>query len=250
MRLVAPYRPFDTTGIPHAEALAGFDWVDALRMLADSARQVSPDAAFHVLTDVDTDLPMPSLQYVTTRRALMLWSLEISACYLESAAFDCDTVALDADQLIYADLAKWFAPYMDLGIVVRPLPKNLPGLPILNGVQFWPLRGKPLLGPFYRRALAIAETLPTADQAWGADTIALARLLDPLDVLGIPVRDGLRVRFIAAGEIIAPLSEVNMRHLAAGKFTAPHVPVLDFRAGRKPYMRSVYEATIAREVPA
>jgi len=247
IRVVAPFRPFPPEA-PHHQELAAFDWMDAIAMLTDSVR-ASCGVELRVLTDVDTDLPCSTLQYQTTHRRLMLWYLEIAACYLDSPAFDRDTIALDSDQLVYQDLASWFASRMDIGIVIRATPKGLPGFPILNGVQFWAHRAKAKLVEFYRDALAIAEQLPEADIVWGADTVALCRLLEPLSV-GMHDRSGLRVRFIQGNDLIEALSLVQIRHLEAGKMQRPTRPVLDFRNTRKPYMRAVYEATIARTVQA
>jgi hypothetical protein len=248
VRFVAPYRPFPPEA-PHHQELAAFDWIAAIRQMSDSVQRVHPGCPVHVITDVDTDLPVPTLQYDTRTRRLMLWYLEICACYLLSTDFDRDTIMLDSDQLIYGDLTKWFAPYMDLGICVRRTPKNAPGLPILNGVQFWPIKGKRVLAEFYLRALEIAQTLSEKDLVWGADTVALDRLLAPLQ-LGIQQRDGVRVRLIDANDVIEALSQTQIRHLSVGKMQKPTRPVLCFRNTRKPFMADVYRQTIATEVSA
>ncbi len=251
LRIVAPFRPFPPEAVHH-HALAAFDWIDAIRMMSDSAARAGMPLV-QVITDVDTDLPVPCLHYVTHERRLMLWYLEIAACYLESDDFDRDTVMLDADQLIYQDLAKWFKPDADLGILVRTkLPKgDQMLLSIFNGVQWWAHHAKARLGPFYRRALALATTLPESLLVWGADTVALQQLLAPLDI-GPQIRGDLQVNVIDSRHVLAAFSSAHMRWLAAGRCDR-HLqvhPVLDFRGYRKPYMRAVYEATIANQVPA
>lgn len=243
IRIVAPFRPFVAeTG--HHQLLSDFDWIDAIRMMKASAERAC-GCEVHVLTDVDTDLPFPCFKYATTTRRLMLWYLEIAACYLESADCDCDTIALDSDQLIYQDLARWFTRYADLGILVRKPPKSVGGYPILNGVQWWSHKAKVPLAAFYRRALALAMTLPEEELIWGADTIALWKLLAPL-AYGMFERDGLRVRMIDANEVIEPLSYEQQCQIDSGKkMRRPYRAVLDFRNTRKLYMRRVFDQTLA-----
>jgi hypothetical protein len=245
VRYVAPYFPLPLDA-PHHQELAAFDWVAAIQMLDESVR-LSCGQRVEVLTDASADLPLRCLKYATTTRRLMLWTLEACACYLESADFDRDTVMLDCDQLVYKDLARHFRPGVDLGILVRRTPKDGPGLPILNGVQFWSLRGRGRLGPFYREALRIAEGLPEADIVWGADTVALERLLAPLD-RGLRHRAGLAVHLQEANEVIEALNASQVRHLAAGRMRRPYRDVLDFRNTRKPHMRAAFEQTIAHPV--
>lgn len=243
MKCVTAFRPLPLEADHHKE-LHDFDWMDAIQMLSDSIAATS-GCTLRVLTDVDTTLPFPMLRYATVQRRLMLWYLEIAACYLESDAFDEDTVFLDADQLVYGDLSRWFVPYMDLGICIRKPPKGYPALLILNGVQFWAVKAKDRLAAFYRRALALAETLPEPLLKWGADTVALEQLLAPLDV-GLCRRGDVRVRLLDAEDIIEAFSSTHIRHLEVGKMRQPMRPVLDFRNTRKPYMRPVYEATIGK----
>lgn len=241
LRFVAPFRPFALEA-PHHLHQPEFDWVRAIREMTASVEATHPGCPVHVITDVDADLPMPTLRYATTARRLMLWYLEICACYLESADFDRDTIMLDSDQLIYGSLRRWLQKPTELGILVRKPPKGGTGFPILNGVQFWPLRGKGKLGPFYRKALAIAEALPEKDILWGADTVALERLLAPLD-LGFHNRAGLRVLLIPANDVIQALSAGQIRQLAAGFWAPVPRPVLDFRNLRKVHMPAVFAAT-------
>ena len=59
-RVVSPFRQFVPESEPHRE-LGPFDWVDALRMLGASVSR-SNGVETLALTDVDTDLPVPSLQ--------------------------------------------------------------------------------------------------------------------------------------------------------------------------------------------
>lgn len=251
LRIVAPFRPFAPEAEHHV-ALAGFDWMAAVRMISHSA-EIACGVPVQVITDVDTDLPVPCLKYVTRERRLMLWYLEVAACYLESDDFDRDTVMVDADQLIYKNLRPWFRPGADLGILLRTrYPKgDLMALPILNGVQFWAVAGKVRLAAFYRQALAVAAGLPEDLLVWGADTVALARLLAPLTV-GTHDRAGLRVALIDSSDVLVALSSTHMRWLEAGQFQRfmQMAPVLDFRNYRKTYMQRAYDATVASEVLA
>lgn len=247
IRVVAPYFPLPLEA-PHHQELAAFDWADAIRMLSQSVK-LACGVEMQVVTDEAAEgipaLPAPALRYATQQRRLMLWTLEACACYLESEAFDRDTVMLDCDQLVYGNLAKYFNPHVDLGILVRPTPKGAPGLPILNGVQFWSRRGKAALGPFYRQALRIAEALPEADIVWGADTIALDRLLAPLE-RGLRRRCGLAVHLMESTDVLEALNSSQVRHLAVGKMRRPFRDVLDFRNTRKVHMRAVFEQTLGQ----
>lgn len=246
-QVVAPFRPFSyETG--HHKALADFDWIAAIEMLGDSVKRAC-GRDLTVLTDIDTILPLRCLHFTTTRRRLMLWYLEIAAVFLESAAFDRDTIALDSDQLIYKDLGRWFLPRADLGILVRKPPKNGPGYPILNGVQWWSYKAKDKLATFYREALAVAENLPEEEIVWGADTVALWRLLFPLAPGTIQERAGLRVNMIQAETVLETFAFDQQEALEQGlPMRQPYRAVLDFRNLRKAYMARAYAATLG--VPA
>lgn len=244
IRIVAPFRPFAPESQLHRE-LDGFDWSAAIRMLAHSA-QLACHCPVSVLTDVDTDVPIQAYKYATRQRRLMLWTLDVAACYLESDDFDRDTVMVDVDQLIYRDLAPWFTRDVDLVVLIRPTEKHQAaslGQPLLNGVQWWAVRGRERLAAFYRSALARAQTLPDETIQWGADTEAVRLLLEPLEV-GIHDRAGLRVRMLNADDVLEALTEQQIAWLRQDRMPWPRRAVLDFRWKRKPYMRAVYDATI------
>lgn len=240
LRIVAPFRPFQPESVWHQHTHA-FDWIDAIRMMRDSAIRVCR-CPVHVLTDVDTVLPVETLQYVTTERRLMLWTLEVCLRYLDSDDFDRDTVMLDCDQLVFHDLSRWFTPRVDLGLLVRSEPKYAVEFPLLNGVQFWARRGKDKLVAFFQRALDLARTLPEPLLVWGADTEAIQRLIAPIEV-GIHRRAGLRVRLIESSDVLETFSSHQIQALHDGALPRPVRAVCDFRALRKRYMRPVYEAT-------
>jgi len=245
IRIVAPFRPFPPEA-PHHLEQPSFDWIGAIRMLSHSTR-VACGVDVQVITDVDTSLPVPMLQYHTTHRRLMLWYLEVACCYLESPDFDRDTVMLDSDQLVFGDLRAYFRSSIDLAILIRPqLPKDDPAsLPILNGVQFWGYRAQTRLAAFYRQALDIAVSLPDDQLVWGADTTALARLLAPLEINAVVNRCGLRIWMMNSDKLLRALNRADLRQLHKGRAPCPLPAVLDFRWTRKPFMRPVYEQTIA-----
>lgn len=248
IRLVAPFFPLPAE-YAHHKALSDFDWIGAIRMLFDSARRSCGAVPMHVITDVSADLPLSTLRYVTHHRRLMLWYLEAAVCYLESDDFDRDTVMLDSDQLIYGDLSKWFTPDMDLGILARELPPKDPnGYRILNGVQFWAHRGKVKLSDFYRQALELAQTLPEETIAWGADTVVLERLLDPLEIGITSDRAGLRVRFIESKDVLERPTRRQLFQLRAGLPIDRTRDVSCFRNMRKLYMKDYYRATVGDSV--
>lgn len=244
IRIVAPFRPLPLEAGVHLY-LKHFDWIAAVRQLVESAEKACR-CPVHVVTDVDTDLPVPSLQYATRHRRLMLWVLEACLRYLESDDFDRDTVMLDIDQLIYHDLAPFFPPAgIDVGILVRPQSKHRVdrGQPFLNGVQFWSYAGKARLVAFYQRALQIAEQMPEHQIVWGADTDAVRELLEPLTI-GLHERAGLRVAMLDSDRVLESFTRMYYKQFQRdGVFPVPMVPVLDFRGRRKEYMPLVYRVT-------
>ncbi len=245
MKVVSPFRPFAPESAAHRK-LGPFDWIGALRMLAASVQQSNQCETF-ALTDVDTDLPVPAYRYVTTERRLMLWILEVTCCYLESADFDQDTALLSPDILALGSIRAFVTA--DLGLVVRPGEKYV-HKPLLNGVQLFAHAAKARLGPFYRHVLAYAKTLPEPLLRWGADTLPLVDLLAPLEV-GIRARAGLTVCGIDRARIFGSLSPHDGARVARGlRPSRPTAPLLDFKGLRKWSMRQYFAATIGRRVAA
>lgn len=245
LRLVAAFRPFPPESELHRE-MAAFDWMDALRMLHASGRHAC-QCDVRILTDVDTELPVPTLRYETQHRRLMLWILEVCLRYLESDDFDRDTIALDCDQLIFGDLAQIVTSNADLVVCIRPTEKHKrspESMPLLNGVQVWRHAAKKRLVAFYRQALVVAEALPEDRLVWGADTDALRILLEPLD-LGLKERAGLRVHMVDAATVIETMSELHARWMQEGSRFWPSRPVFDFRWTRKIWMRPVFDYLLA-----
>lgn len=242
LRVVTPYRPFAAESQAH-QMLGAFDWVDAIRML-----RASVDRVMHVetvaITDVDTDLPAPALQYVTRERRLMLWILDVALCYLRSEDFDRDTIMLSPDLLVFGDLRPWMTEHFT--ILMR---EGYPKHPILNGVQFWPVRKKAQIAAFYGEALAIGRTLDDGFLRWGGDTEPLRQLLEPL-APGLVMRDGKAIaRLLDANEIMHALTTAMMQRLGDPRgVPLPVRAVLDFRYTRKQYMRRYFDATVGREV--
>lgn len=241
IRIVTPYRPFAPESAQH-RALPTFDWIDALRMVTHTAAWAN-HCPVHVLTDLQTELPVPCLRYPATSSRLTLWLLEVRLQYLESDDFDRDTVLVDADELIFGDLRTEDAK-ADLTVLIRSDPKHATpeGWPLLNGVQWWARHAKKRLVRFYRDAFARAMALPEDRLVWGAETDAVRALLEPLQV-GLHRRAGLRVRMREAEDVLETFSTAHVEALAAGTFTWPKRPILDFRWMRKAYQRAAYEAT-------
>lgn len=242
MKIVSPFRPFPPESDAHRR-LGAFDWLTALSMLRDSARTTCGCDTF-AITDVDTDLPVPSHRYETTHRRLMLWILEVSALYLESDDFDQDTVMLSPDVLVFGDLRRWFSA--DLGVVVRLEPK-FEIRPILNCAQWWRHDAKSSLARFYRDALAIAETLPDGDIVWGADTIPLTQLLAPLSER-VVYRHGLSVRCIPHTDVLFQVTSAVVTAMDRCQYPIPDRPIVDFKYLAKRRMRNFFEASFSRRV--
>lgn len=243
LRIVLPFRPFEPESELH-KSVADFDWLQALRMAVHAAK-VSCHCDVVAITDVDTDLPVPALKYETRERRLMLWTLEVCAAYLESDDCDRDTVMLDVDQLVCANLAEVFdRKGAELGLVIRPGEKHAVengGQPLLNGVQYWRGKSKKRIAEVFRRALATAKALPEDRITWGADTDALRMQVEPLE-LGITTRGRLRVQMLDSDAVIETFSSVHQDRIDQGAQPWPGRPVLDFRWTRKPAMPICYRA--------
>jgi hypothetical protein len=248
LRLVAPFLPVKVENHHHQE-MSDFDWMDAIRMLSRSA-ELSCGVPVQTITDVDTDLPVPTLKYPTRHRRLMLWTLEAIVRYVESSDFDRDTVVLDCDQLIHQDLRQFFSSNVDLGLLVRATPKHAhTWKKVLNGVQFLSVRGKKRMGQFYREALTRAEQMNDGLVAWGADTAAIRDMVEPVS-LGVHTRCGARVSLIEYSRVLEALSEDAIQGILRGEAPRLSRAVTDFRFRRKRYMRQVYEMSVLKAVPA
>lgn len=244
---MAPFRPFPPESELH-QSLAEFDWIGAIRMLLLSARWACPTCEAHVITDVETDLGVPSLKYSTVQRRLMLWTLEATLRFIESRDFDRNTVVMDCDQLIYKDLSRWFQNGVDLGVIVRPNQKHKEegGFPFLNTVMFLNGRSRKKLAAFFRKALEIAAAMPEPLLKWGADQEAVRSLLEPIDS-GIFERSGLTVKMIDSEDVIETISAGQIEALeTTGQMPWPTHAVLDGRWTRKPYLKPAFECTLMR----
>lgn len=246
MRIVSPYRPFAPESDEH-QMLGAFDWVGALQMLGVSAERTCGLKTV-ALTDVDTDLPVPSFQYVTRHRRLMLWILDVTLRYLDSDDFDQDTILVSPDSLICGDVGYWFAPKADLSLLVRNVKFQEVDRPILNSVQWFRVASRRKLVTFYQRALAIAETLPDATIRWGADSEPLRQLLEPL-AHGIQKRSGMIIDCIPAPWVLESVSQSRLVQVAEGTWVPPTRAVLDFKATRKHAMATCFDLAFGA-VPA
>lgn len=226
MIIVSPYRPFAPESVTH-RYLGPFDWIAALRMLDVSTRRncAVPTLA---LTDVDTNLPVPSVKVVTTERRLMLWVLDVCLQYLQSPWFDDDTVMISPDSLVLKDLRP-YAYRGDLGIVVRSAPKYA-RRPILNGLQFWSLAAKDKLVAFYAKALSLAREMPSSVIVWGADTEPIFDLISPI-AIGVADRAGLSVHQIDSRGVLESYNPARY----------PTSSVVDFRNLRKQHMAQAFD---------
>lgn len=246
LQVVSPYRPFTPVSQSH-RLLGPFDWVDALRMMGQSVERAC-GCKTYAITDVDTSLPVPAFAFQTDERRLMLWILEVSLRFLESAHFDRDTVMLCPDALVFADLSVYFTG-ADLGLIIRPQPKYKKR-PLLNAAQFWAVAGRDRLIDLYAAALALGKTLPDNVIEWGADTVPFVKLLKPLEV-GIHRRGPLTVNMIVANGVMESITGTVMKRLDLGlPLDGPMVPIVDFKYLRKQYQRAFFDATVGAAVPA
>lgn len=238
MRVVSPYRPFEPESPAHRR-LGPFDWVAALRMLADTVRR-SNGCETMALTDEAAHVGgLPAFRRPTAEPRLMLWILEASLGYLRSDAFDRDTVMVSPDNLVLGDLRHHFAG--DLGILVRTRDKYR-NRPILNAVQWWPVASKAALAGFYARALDEARGLHESLIRWGADSESLRILVAPI-ACGVHRRAGLDVAMIEAVTVLHSIPDRTALDLGTGRRPRfPPVPVIDFKGERKRHMAAFYAA--------
>lgn len=238
MRIVSPFKPLLPDRLSHhhqPEILQGFDWVDALRMLAASATPFG----YSVVAITDTLLPVPHIRLKTKQQDLMKWILEVSLAYLQSDYFDQDTYFVSPDMLVN-DQFPAFGGF-DLGLCIRHAEKYQ-HKPLLNAFQMWPVASKTKLVRFYREALSIAESMP---EKWGMDTYPITTLISPIE-RGIVSRAGLRVNMIPQSAILKTISKQDINAIRAGrKPPKPQCCLIDFKAARKihmqDYYRTVYE---------
>lgn len=245
IQVVSPYRPFEPESREHVR-LGPFDWIAALRMLAVSVERYS-QCPTYAITDVDTHLPVPTWQFETTERRLMLWILDVTRQFLGSPHFDRDTVMICPDLLVFGDLEPFFMA--DLGLIVRLQEKHA-DRPMLNSVQWFRHSGKKKLLRFYDEAIAIAKTLPDEVIAWGADSEPLRQLVVPLGA-GVRRRAGLKVALLPSQWVLDTF-DTRMREQLENGLTpdVPTLPILDFRYTRKHSMQAYFDATIGEAVPA
>lgn len=243
MRIVSPYKPFRPESVEHLN-LGAFDWCDALLMLEQSARRFS-GCGMRAITDGETTVPVKSYRYDTTRERLMLWIIEVCLRYLESDDFDQDTVMVCPDILVLGDLRPFFQA--DLGLIVRFSDKHLHARPLLNSVQWWRVAAKARLVAFYGEALRIADGLSDELIRWGADTVPLLQLVEPLEP-GILERSGLTVATIDQASAMSDFSASLLKKIELGQPFVPSAPLLDFRYLRKHHMRSFFDTVLGSAV--
>lgn len=243
MRVVTPFRPFAAESQAH-QLLGPFDWIGAMRMLRTSVA-LACGCETVAITDVDTDLPVPSFQFHTVERRLMLWILDVSRAYLKSDLFNCDTVMVSPDMLVYRPLAPYFKA--DLGILVRT-GKFAAERPVLNSVQWWSHAAKDRLVAWYDQALAYAKGLPEDSIVWGADTEPFERLLAPIERETIAQRGDLSVAFLPCESIVEALRTSAATRVEDARSVVTACAVVDFRYGRKRMMADYFDATIGQAV--
>ena len=232
MRVVSPYRHITPYTSCHIElARHGFDWIEALRMLAHSAKVRAGAETFAI---TDQDLPVPQLRYKTTETHLMLWILEVSLAYLESDDFDQNTVFISPDALVFGPLdlfGQW-----DLGVLYRG--EKYVKRPLLNGFQWWPLASKARLVAFYKECLSLARSLSNEQKRWGGDTVPLVQLLSPI-ALGVHQRGGLVLGVLPA-ELHVSITESRLRKTLQRLPGSIEAAVLDFKYRHKRHMKEVF----------
>lgn len=237
VRIVNPFAPFEPESPAHLK-LGAFDWVDAIAMHRVTTRRSNGEDSV-IITNETADLPGPLLRYPTRQAQLMLWILEVALLYLRSDDFDRDTVMMSPDTFCCADMKPFFTGDFDIGLLVRE-GEEWAKKPLLNAVQFWPVKSKVKLIAFYEKVMRIAETLPENQKRWGGDTTPIVQLILPID-LGLRERAGVTVKMIDARSLLVYASPWLKR---PGKHPRPDGVVVDFKYQSKRNMRQFFEQEI------
>jgi FkbM family methyltransferase len=229
MRIVTPFRPFVAESVEQKN-LGPFDWLGAIDMLRESARR-SCGIEVVSITDVDTELAAPSLQFRTEHRRLMPWIVEVALRYIESDAFDQDTIMVSPDVLVFGNPGAWFKHAdFDLGMLAR----HHPARPLINSVQFWPVARRAPLRTLYRAVFESLGELSEEQLVWGGDTTPFVKLFGPVEPGRISIRHGGRVRFLDLESVMTAYSDVLNRRERPDR-------LVDFRYLRKHCMRAFFE---------
>jgi hypothetical protein len=233
MRIVSPFKPLPPERLSHhhqPEILKGFDWIEALRMLAATAKPFG----YNVTAITDRFLPVPHIKLRTSHQDLMKWILEVSVAYLESRHFTEDTVFVSPDMLVNGPFPEFGG--FDLGLCIRHSEKYK-DKPLLNAVQMWPVASKGKLVAFFRKALSIAESMP---EEWGMDTLPITKMISPIEP-GIVEREGLMVNMIPQRVLLKTILTADAQAVRAGrKPPKPDCSLIDFKAARKVHMKDYY----------
>jgi hypothetical protein len=239
LRLVAPFKSIVPYKEHHIELPEGW-WFDAITMLRDTGLHRA-HANTYVITDEETELPfLHVLRYATRERCLMTWIVEVSLLYLESEAFDQDTVFISPDSLVRKNI-DWFDGTFDIAVTARPMKEKYQRRPLKNGLQWWPLASKERLIALYREALSIARSLSDEEQRWGGDTTPFLQLLGPI-VPGLHEVGTLRV-MVFPHPTLMEITNVVMRKLREGHCPDAGAAVADFKYRSKANMADYYRRT-------
>lgn len=162
-----------------------FDFVECLRVQRRSCDRFAcrhivitdrPEAIGPGIEPFEAELPQP----------IMLASLAGQLAYLESPAFDADTLLTDCDTLLTADPRGVIDGSFDLAVTVHPFRDCI----LNNGAIFVPLAARDLVVPIWRTALEDCGT------DWGEDQRALRDALGATLELGVRRIRGARVKFL------------------------------------------------------
>lgn len=234
MIIVSAYKPFQPENSLHQSLEGHFDWCEALKMLSHSAK-VKSNLPVFALTDMEAKIPIPCFRFETKEQQLMLWILEVSLQYLKSDHFSKDTWFISPDMLIMKDI-RGLKTSCDIGLLARDhaeVKKH-----ILNGVQFWPHHAKNKIVALYEEFYQRAQQLPPDIKQWGADTLPLIEFASPVEVKGLHVRRGLRVRFYNHDKLC---KRISVNYITRDFMQ----PIADFTYKRKFHMKQFFEARFA-----
>lgn len=109
---------------------------------------------------------------------LMLWILEAQKAYLESDAFDCNSIFFSPDALIIKPIHDKFTGF-DLGVTLNEQQKDIVALN--NGVIFISPKNKDKLIKLWEDAIEIYRNYRPELQEWGGDQKALHDALKAAD---------------------------------------------------------------------
>ena len=155
----AKCRVIDYVDVKHDHG--AFNYTKLSQLLAWSIGHFHPDSKIWFVTDLHSRCALDNSNATVVRLPLdpaapMLERVKAMAAYVQSNAFDRDTIFLDTDAFPNRNLQQIFRRRFDVGVTYRATPEFMP---INEGVIFCSAREKSAVCSFFQAYLATYEAL-------------------------------------------------------------------------------------------